>query len=311
MLRNKALSFFIAACIVFQSSFCFSRDDITVKEERWSPFSAGPVTTWTASLCGKGKFAIQPFLAYERVRGVFDSDGHYDSLTDGDKQYEYKQQFFIQYGISDKLEIDAQMEYKEKYARQDGSKANSNGSGDSYMFLRYCAAEEKKFIPHITGLFQLKLPTGKYQHADPGKLGTDLMGADSGGGSYDFGFGINMTKRLKPFILHADAVYSFPQEAKVDGAQTTYGRYLTYDFGAEYFLSNGFNLMVEFNAFSQNDRTENGNKIPDTDMSFFTVAPGVGWSNDKIQTLVAYQRVFSGANADAKDAILFTFVYTF
>ena len=50
--------------------------------------SAGTLTTWTAPLCGKGKFVVQPFFFYNRTRGIFNSEGHYDSLPSGDKKYQ-------------------------------------------------------------------------------------------------------------------------------------------------------------------------------------------------------------------------------
>ncbi|MFA5042903.1 MAG: hypothetical protein WC381_06410 [Kiritimatiellia bacterium] len=42
-------------------------------------------------------------------------------------------------------------------------------------------------------------------------------------------------KKLKPFILHADVIYSVPNEANIDGVKTRYANYLNYDFGMEYF----------------------------------------------------------------------------
>jgi len=283
----------------------------TAGQEEWNPPSAGPITTWTAPLCGKGEFVVQPFFFYNRTRGAFNSEGHYDSLTEGDKKYQYQEQLFMQYGLTDKLEIDGQLVYQQNFIKQGDLKAHSKGFGDSYLFLRYCAIEEQKMLPHITGLFQLKIPSGKYQKADSDKLDTDLMGATSGGGSYDHGYGINLTKKLKPFIFHADAIYSFPLERKVDGAKTRYGRYLNYDFGVEYFLPKGFNLMLEFNGFLQGDKKQGGEKIPASDISYFSVAPGIGWSNEKIQTLLAYQRTLTGANTDANDSVVLTFVYAF
>lgn len=277
----------------------------------WNPVSAGPVTTWTAPLCGKGKFVIQPFFFYNRTRGSFNSEGHYDSLIKGDKKYQYQQQLFLQYGLTDRLEIDGQIVYQENYVKQDDLKAHANGLGDSYLFLRYCAIEEKSYLPYITGLFQLKVPSGKYEHADPNKLGTDLMGATSGGGSYDHGYGINLTKKIKPFVFHTDAVYSFPLETKVDGVKTGYGRYLNYDFGFEYFLPKGFNLILEFNGFLQGDKKEDGSHTPGSDVRYLTIAPGMGWSCDKIQTLLAYQRTVAGTNTDANDSLVLTCVYTF
>ena len=287
----------------------FGSDEMDKVE--WNPVSAGPVTTWTAPICGKGKFAIQPFFFYNRTRGSFDSDGHYESLPDGDWKYQFQEQLFAQLGLTDRLEIYSQTVYQQNYIKQDDAKAHSSGFGDSYLFLRYCEFEENDWSPHITGLFQLKMPTGKYQKANPDKLGTDLMGATTGGGSWDLGFGVNLTKKLKPFIFHADIAYSYPQLARVDGVKTIYGRYITWDFGVECFLPKGFNLMVEGNILSQGDKRQDGDRIPSSDIKYFTFVPGIGWSNDKIQTLLAYQRVMTGATTDANDSIVFTFICTF
>ena len=312
MLQRILVILAVGGCLLLeQPDFSFAHSQSEKEDEEWNPISAGPVTTWTAPLCGKGKFVAQPFFFYNRTRGTFNSEGHYNSLAAGDKKYQFQQQLFAQYGITDRLEIDGQTVYQENYIKQGGLKAHSNGFGDSYLFLRYCAIEEEGRMPHITGLFQLKAPTGKYQHADPDRLGTDLMGAPSGGGSWDHGYGIQMTKKLKPFLLHMDATYSFPQEVKVDGVKTEYGRYLNYDFGIEYFLTKRFNTMLEFNGFLQGDKKQDGSKTPGSDINYLTMAPGFGWSNEKVQTLVAYQRTLTGANTDANDSIVFTFVCTF
>jgi hypothetical protein len=306
-MREKVLVFLVYFALL-NIQHCLAEENAS---EEWNPSSAGPITTWTAPLCGKGKFVIQPFFLYNKTRGTFNSDGHYDSLPKGDKKYQFQEQFFAQYGLTDRLELDAQTVYQENYVKQDGSSAHANGFGDSYLFLRYCALEEKGWLPHITGVFQIKMPTGKYENADPDKLGADLMGATSGGGSWDQGLGINLTKKLKPFIIHADATYSFPQQVFVDDIKTRYANYLNYDFGVEYFLPKGFNLMFEVNGFLQGDRREDGARTPGSDVNYLTIAPGIGWSNDKIQTLITYQRVVAGTNTDANDSVVATFVYTF
>lgn len=280
-------------------------------EAEWSPLSAGPIITWTAPLCGKAKFVIQPFFFYNYTRGTFNSSDHYSSLPGGDNKYQFQEQLFAQLGLTELLEIDAQTVYQQNYAKQNGTKAHSSGFGDSYLYARYCVFEEKSLIPNVAALGQLKMPTGKYQHANPDELGTDLMGASTGGGSWDPGFGIIVTKKLKPFVLHADAIYSFPLQARVDGIKTRYGNYFNCDIGAEYFLPKGFNLMFETNLLLQADRRSGGRKISDSCVNSFTIAPGIGWSNEKIQTLLAYQRVMAGTNTDANDSVVCTFVYTF
>jgi hypothetical protein len=283
----------------------------TCEAQDWNPLSAGPTTTWTAPLCGKDKFVAQPYFFYNRARGAFNDDGHYDSLPKGDRKYQYQEQLFLQYGMTEKLELDAQAVYQENHIKQGDLEAHSRGFGDSYLFARYCLIEEKDWIPHATGLFQLKIPTGKYQHADPDKLGTDLMGAGSGGGSWDQGLGIIFTKRLRPFILHLDAVLNFPQAIKVDGIETRYANYLNLDVGIEYFLPNGFNLMFEANGFLQGDKRENDSRIPDSDVNYLIVATGIGWSCSNAQILLAYQRALLGTNTDANDSVILTVIHTF
>lgn len=310
---KNAKTFFLLFLIGLLSGarFSFAHDETAGHSSGWKPVSAGPLTTWTAPLCGQGKLVAQPFLFYNRTRGTFNARDRYDSLPAKDKKYQFQEQLFLQYGLSNYWEIDAQATLIQNYIRQGGAKAHSRGFGDSFLFLRYCALEEEKWLPHTTWVAQLKLPTGKYQKADPNKLGTDLMGAASGAGSYDIGLGINLTKKYKPFVFHADTHYSFPQERKIDGMKIEYGRYLNYDFGIEYFFAGSFNLMLEGNGFAQGDKRRGGEKIPASDVGSLTIAPGVGWSNEVLQMLIAYQRTVTGTNTDANDSVVFTFVYTF
>ena len=276
-------------------------------QEEWNPPSVGPITTWTAPLCGKGKLVIQPFFFYNQTRGEFDEKGHYSPLPKGDMEYQFQEQLLVHYGIIDSLEIAAQTVYQETYIKQGGATAHTNGFGDSNLFLRYCAVEEKKWLPHVTALLQLKMPTGKYQHEASEKLGGDLMGT----GSWDPGFGLMVTKKLRPFIFHADATYSFPQRVRIDGIKTWYANYLNCDLAVEYFLPKGFNLMMEANAFFQGDIKEDGVRIPNSNVKYLKISPALGWSCDKFQILLGYQRVVMGTNTDANDSVALTFVYTF
>ncbi|MBF0123232.1 MAG: transporter [Candidatus Omnitrophica bacterium] len=290
---------------ILAASVAFAGEENT--EEGWSPYSAGPITAWTAPLVGKGKLAVQPIVSYSRTRGSFDNKGHQDSLPDGEKKSQASQQIFTQYGITDEWEVALQMIYQENFRIQNDEKAHDQGFGDSYLFTRYEFLEEKSWMPEATALVQLKMPTGKYEGLDPDMLETDAMGT----GSWDPGVGINLTKTFKPFMIHADLVASFPQTVRVDGVKTRYGNYLNYDLAVEYFLLKGFNLMMEVNGVSQGDTREDGEGIEDSHSRSLTLAPGIGWSNERIQTLVAYQRTILGTNADVNDAVVATFIYTF
>jgi opacity protein-like surface antigen len=302
------LIFFLFACFslvaVIQNA---AAQEASAPEVGWNPPSAGPITTWTAPLCGKGNLVIQPFFFYNQTRGEFDEKGHYNPLSKGDVGYQFQQQLFLQYGIFDWLEVDAQSVYQENYIKQGGVEAHSNGFGDSYLFLRARIIEEKGWLPHITGLLQLKMPTGKYQHEDSEKLGSDLMGT----GSWDPGFGLTVTKTFRPFIFHAGVTYSFPQRVRINGVETWYANYLNCDLAVEYFLPKGFNLMVEANSFFQGDLKEDGVRINNSRVQYLMITPAIGWSCDKLQILLGYQRIVMGTNTDANDSVALTLVYTF
>lgn len=289
-------------------STCFSQENYSEAETEWNPPSAGPITASTAPLCEKSKLVIQPFFFYTDTRGVFDSDGHEDSLPAGDSQRQWLGQISLYYGITEKLEIDVSTSYQENYVKQGGLSAGYGGIGDTCVTLKRCFCEENGRRPHITGLLQIKAPTGQYQHAAPGKMGTDLTGS----GSWDPGFGIVFTKKVKPFIFHADAVYSIPQETTIDGVKTQYGNYFNYDFAVEYFFpKKGLNLMFEINGFKQGGTKEDGGKVADSDSDSLAASAGFGWSNDTIQTLFGYQKALAGKNTDVNDSVFLTCVYTF
>ena len=296
-----------SAFLIFISIVCVRPSFATCNTDEWDPPSAGPINTWTAPVCGAHEGLAQPFFVFTHTRGVFNTESHYNSLTAGEKRSSFQQQLYLEYGITDKFEVSAQTGTQENYAEQAGLKAHTNGMTDSLLFLRYALAEEKTWLPELTGLFQVAMPTGKFQKADPNRLGTDIMGY----GSYDFGYGIVMTKRIKPFKLHADVIYSFPKETKLDGIKTRYANYLNYDIGLDYFLPKGFNLLAEINGFLEGDTKQDGYKMPASDSKSLDAGFGVGWSNDKIQALIEYQRTVAGTNTDANDSAIITVVYNF
>ncbi len=137
------------------------------------------------------------------------------------------------------------------------------------------------------------------------------MGAGTGGGSWDPGLGLIVSKTLRPFLIHADLAYNVPMEVKVDGVDTLYGQYLNYDFGVEWIFTKGWNLMLETNGVLQGNRKEEGHTITNSGVNTLLVTPAFGWSNEKIQTLIGYQRVVAGTNTDANDSLVLTAIFTF
>ncbi|MCM8799160.1 MAG: hypothetical protein NC900_00295 [Candidatus Omnitrophica bacterium] len=69
--------------------------------------------------------------------------------------------------------------------------------------------------------------------------------------------------------------------------------------------------MFEANGFLQKDRKENKEKIPASDTKYLIISPAIGWSNEKVQMLLGYQRTLLGENTDVNDSVVLTVVYTF
>ncbi|MDP2905220.1 MAG: transporter [Candidatus Omnitrophota bacterium] len=305
--RDFTLAAFLISGVLFFPLSSFAAEPASPE---WNPFSPGPITTQPV-LCPKGRFMVQPYIFYNHTRGAFNSEGHYKALPAGQVKDQYAEQLYLQYGITEQMDVDVFINYQQNYAKQDGLKARDNGVGDSFLWLRYRAFEEKGALPTITGLFQLKIPSGKFQHADPNKLGTDLTGDISGGGAWAPGFGISLIKKIKPFILYFDTIYSFPQNVSIDDDKARYGNFLNIDGAVEYILPKGFNLLLEVNGFLQGDTRQRGSRAPATDVKYLTVIPGLGWSCPELQVVLAYQRVAIGTNANANDSVVLTFMHTF
>ncbi len=277
----------------------------------WDPPSVGTITAWTAPVCDKGEMKIQPYFFYNYIRGVFNSEGHFKHFKDREKMSEFQEVLFLQYGLFERFEISAQGIYQQVLVNNAEGNAAASGFNDTYIFSRYCLLDETEWLPATTALFQLKLPTGKYQNSGPDMAGSDIMTASTGGGSYEEGCGLIFTKRIKPFILHADFLFGFPNPARVDGVNMRYGSYFNYNGAVEYFFYDHFNLLAEANGLIQGDSKEDGRLTPSTSIKYLALTAGLGWSDEKIQMLIAYQRAVAGTNTNVNDSVVATFVYTF
>ena len=306
-MRRKRLFLLFAGIFLFTGIMTASAETECGNQAAWNPVTPGPITTWPAPLCAKGKLFVQPFFYYIHTHGVFDSEGDYHSLDKGEKKSQGQQQLLLEYGVADKLEVDMHAAYSENYAKEGDGRAHSDGFTDTWFSGRYCLREESATLPCVTALFQLKTPTGKYQHGKDSKLDTDIMGT----GSWDPGLGVIMTKRYKPFVLHTDLIYTVPQKVRVDNITRYNAPYINYEFAVEYVLPKGFNLLGEVNGFCQGDRREFGKAVPASDSKYLIFAPGIGWSCDKVQMLLEYQYTAFGTNADGRDSVVFTIMHTF
>jgi hypothetical protein len=304
----------IAASLVILTRpfFSFAADTCGKKgQEVWDCPSSGPLIAWDAPLAAKNEVQVQPYFFYNRTRGVFDEEGSYKSYKNKERKWQWQEALFLQYGLTERLEISVWGEAQQNIRHAEGYSAESSDFADTYMWLRCCFLDQTRYLPQTTAIFQFKFPTGKYRNPDDGKLGTDLTGSMTDPGAYDQGYGIVLTKCIKPLKIHADFLYNTPNLTKIDGVKVRYGNYANFDFAVEWILPKGFNLLWEMNFIAQGDRKDDGVKVPASDLFSMVVCPGIGWANDRVEALLAYQRTLAGVNVDVNDSIVFTFVLKF
>ena len=280
-------------------------------EEPWLPITAGPFTTITAPLLEKDHIQVQPFFFYTWTRGAFDEDSHFHGLTRGDMKETAMESLTLKYAPLDNIELDAQLFLNEVRTRQGGRSASATGLADTLATLQYGLLHQTTawWCPEATLLTQIKLPTGKYQHADPNLLGTDIMGT----GSTDLTLGLNVTKCYRPLILHGNLWHSWPIETQVDGVPTRYGNYLQWNAGLEIpFWRDKLAYMLEFNGLHQADKRQSGVEIGGSRVNSVTLGTGIEFSlSDAVQIEVGYQRTLWGTNTDANDTFGAMLVWTF
>lgn len=270
------------------------------KEEVWQPVTPGPFTTFTAPVIEKNKFVVQPLYFFNIGRGLFDGDGGYHSIPSGDYRYQQQIQIYTQYGIAERTEINVQPQWYINYAREGDASAENAGFGDFFANIRYCGIDESTWCPRITGLFEVKLPTGKYQKPDIGKLDTDITGT----GSTDYTYGLSFTKGIKPVLWHLDLLYTnSPSPVRIDGIKTKFDDTYAVNGAFEWIFYKKLNLMSELLWQSQGNRKEDGNYAPSSGKSSLIWAAGIGYSEKYWQMLVGYQRTLLGENVVANDTI--------
>ena len=183
--------------------------------------NAGTVHNFYGAYCKKNKFSVQPLYFFNIARGIFDGDGHYSSLPSRDYIYQQFIQLYMQYGLTERIEINAQPQWQINYAKDEGISAESAGFADFLMNIRYCGIDETTWVPRVTGLFQVKLPTGKYEKPDEGKLLTDITGT----GSTDYTYGLSFTKGAYPIrtLFHLDLLLTnAPSPVRIDGVKAEF-----------------------------------------------------------------------------------------
>ncbi len=156
----------------------------TTPNDDWNPVSTGPINTWTASLEPAGELNTQLFVFYTMTTGFYDGAGKFWSLPDNTTKTQFQEQLFLQYAINPMFEMDAQLSTFQNTLKVGDQTSYYSGPGDSIFFLRYAIATETHPYPFLTGVLQLRVPSGNFLNQTSTLRTSDLTGTGSVGSGY-------------------------------------------------------------------------------------------------------------------------------
>jgi len=278
--------------------------------EVYRPVTSGPFVTFTAPITAPGRLVTQPILYLATTRGDYDVEGRYQPPARGETLRTAALSLFVEYGLVERLAAGAQVMLQYNRRRSGPDAASSTGLGDTTLFGRATLLHETAGgpLPEVTLLTQVKLPTGRAVSAETNLLDTDVLGT----GSTDLTLGLDLTKGLRPVLLHADVLYTYALPTRIGGERVAYGSSLAWSLSGEWpFWRDRLGLMVEVSGRHQGAPVRDGREEQDGLADEVLLGAGLEllFSED-VQLLMGYQRTVWGRNARALDALVITLVPT-
>ncbi|RKH43399.1 transporter, partial [Corallococcus sicarius] len=273
----------------------------------YRPTTSGPFVTFTAPLTPHGKLVSQPILSVASARGTFDARGRHHALAEGEGQVNSALSLFTEYGVAERFAAGVQLTLVHNRASLASDAAASTGLSDTLVFARATVLDETPGgPPEMTVLAQVKLPTGRAESQEEGLLDTDVRGT----GSTDLTVGVDLTRGLRPFLVHLDLLYTHALPTRVDGVATRYGGTFSWSASGEWpFRGGTLALMLETSGRHQGLRREEGRRVEDSRVEEVLLGGGVEFIfSEDLQLLVGYQRTLWGRNVTALDAVVLTLV---
>ncbi len=276
------------------------------------PATFGPIVTDTAVPIDKGQFAIQSTIGLSVVTDSFDRNWSRTSAGGDFKTFSMDWEF--SYGLMENMEAFVTIPFVYNWADNvdapgpNGETSSDSGDlGDINLTLKYRLVEETPTMPTITALFSTDFPSGKYKNLNPRKLGTDV----SGGGSYVFTPGINVSKYIAPFIVYGNLWYSMPTSYTDDDGKHYPGDFVTVNLAVEYPVTEKWVALLELTSFWGGARLF-GPDANDPQQSLFSILPGIEYmATDQLSMALGLSIDLVGKNTDSTVVPLFSLAYAF
>ena len=184
--------------------------------------------------------------------------------------------------------------------------ADSGGLADISLTLKYRLVEETQCLPTVTALFSTDFPTGKFRDLNPNALHTDdwAMAPMSSQG-------FNISKYIKPFIVHGKFWYSMPTSFTNDQGKQYPADFVTVNLAAEYPITRKWVALLEATSDWGGGRLCSPTAtLPNK--SLFSTIPGIEYmATDTFALAVGLSVNIIGKNTNAAIQPLLSMTYTF
>ncbi len=285
------------------------------------PSTFGPIITDTAIPIEKGKFAIQPTWGLSFVTKTFSPSWRRVSAGGDFKSLGMSVKFT--YGLLNNLEVYTVIPYIHNWAGNvtepgpNGKRAaDFGGIGDISLTFKYRLVEETQMLPTVSAIFTPTFPTGHFRHLNPGRLGADV----TGGGTYAFTTGFNLSKYMKPFIFYGNFWYTFQTRYTTDDVdevgnpieRRNHPRdFVTVNLAAEYPLTKKWVALLELTSAWDAGRMI-GPKANMGPTALLSLLPGIEYmATDKLSLALGVNIDLAGKNTNANITPLLSIVYAF
>jgi hypothetical protein len=220
----------------------------------------GPLITEGADPVGKNNFAFQ-FISLMFIKsGDYDDQGERKYLPSGDRFYRLTTVFKPIYGLTEAMDINAEIPVATNWASRSGRSAHQAGIGDIVIGTKYRFLEEEagSLKPSLTGIFKMELPTGRYDYLSPDRLETDK----TGNGSYGVFAAAVLGKTFGNWAISINVGYNWLSEVQIEGHPIKPGDTWSFNLAGEWSFSKRWSLIGELKSWYQVKTRENGQDLP-------------------------------------------------
>jgi hypothetical protein len=232
-------------------------------------------------------------------------------IKEGFAASEFEIEFELYRGVMENLEIGLSFPFLflKEIPYLNAPKKSGHGRGDLKLKAKYNFTIDTTHTPAISGLFCIKLPTGK----EAKKSSADLP-TSSGGTDLTF-MGI-LSKNLDPFIAYLNIAYTITAKGKdEEGNEINPGNIFSYDLTLDYPLSKRATLVTELiGKFAGEDKYSNKKKISHSKSSLTTFLLGIQYETVKLPHVTLEAGIafrLAGKNEKTGIGTILGFIYEF